>query len=41
VLSNGMNLARIDGYIQQLCIGAIIILALLAEQISQNAERSS
>jgi len=24
VLSNGMNLARIDGYVQQLCIGAII-----------------
>ena len=41
VLSNGMNLARIDGYVQQLCIGAIIILALLAEQISQNAERSN
>ena len=41
VLSNGMNLARIDGYIQQLCIGAIIILSLLVEQLSQNAERSS
>ena len=40
VLSNGMNLARIDGYIQQLCIGAIIILSLLVEQLSQNAERS-
>ncbi len=41
VLSNGMNLARIDGYIQQLCIGAIIILSLLVEQWTQASERSS
>jgi ribose transport system permease protein len=41
VLSNGMNLARIDGYIQQLCLGAIIIFSLLVEQLSQNAERST
>jgi ribose transport system permease protein len=41
VLSNGMNLARIDGYIQQLCIGAIIILSLLVDQLSHSAARSS
>jgi ribose transport system permease protein len=41
VLSNGMDLARIDGYIQQLCIGAIIILSLLVERVSQKSERAS
>jgi ribose transport system permease protein len=41
VLSNGMDLARIDGYIQQLCIGAIIVLSLLVERMSQKSERLS
>lgn len=29
VLSNGMNLVRIDGYIQQICLGAIIVISLI------------
>lgn len=29
LLSNGMDMARIDGYIQQICLG-LIILAVLA-----------
>lgn len=41
VLSNGMNLARIDGYIQQLCIGAIIILSLIVDRLSHGSSRSS
>ncbi|MFI0845318.1 ABC transporter permease [Mesorhizobium sp. IMUNJ 23232] len=41
VLSNGMNLARIDGYIQQLCIGAIIVLSLIVDRLSHGSSRSS
>lgn len=41
VLSNGMNLARIDGYIQQLCIGAIIILSLIIDRLSHRSSRTS
>ncbi|MEO4042202.1 ABC transporter permease [Hoeflea sp. CAU 1731] len=40
VLSNGMNLARIDGYIQQFSIGAIIILSLIVDRYS-HSNRSS
>lgn len=29
VLSNGMNLVQIDGYIQQICLGAIIVVSLI------------
>ena len=29
VLSNGMNLIRLDGYIQQICLGAIIVVSLI------------
>lgn len=29
VLSNGMNLVQIDGYIQQICLGVIIIVSLI------------
>lgn len=29
VLSNGMNLVRLDGYIQQICLGAIIVISLI------------
>lgn len=29
VLSNGMNLVQIDGYLQQICLGAIIIVSLI------------
>lgn len=29
VLSNGMNLIRLDGYIQQICLGAIIVISLI------------
>jgi ribose transport system permease protein len=41
VLSNGMNLVRIDGYIQQMCLGAIVILSLLIERWSQRSQRSA
>jgi ribose transport system permease protein len=41
VLSNGMNFARIDGYIQQLCLGAIIILSLVVDRFSMGASRTS
>ncbi|HEV7254122.1 MAG TPA: ABC transporter permease [Mesorhizobium sp.] len=41
VLSNGMNLARIDGYVQQLCIGAIIVLSLIADRLSHRTSRTS
>jgi len=29
VLANGMNLAQIDGYLQQICLGAIIVASLI------------
>jgi len=29
VLANGMNLAQIDGYLQQICLGAIIVVSLI------------
>ena len=29
ILSNGMNLLQVDGYIQQICLGAIIIVSLI------------
>lgn len=29
VLSNGMNLIQLDGYIQQICLGAIIVISLI------------
>ncbi|WP_378941822.1 ABC transporter permease [Mesorhizobium sp. ANAO-SY3R2] len=32
VLSNGMNLIQIDGYIQQICLGAIIIISLIVSR---------
>lgn len=32
VLSNGMNLTQVDGYIQQICLGTIIILALVTSR---------
>jgi ribose transport system permease protein len=32
VLSNGMNLVQIDGYLQQLCLGAIIIISLIVSR---------
>lgn len=33
VLSNGMNLLRIDGYIQQMILGAVIIAAIFLDRI--------
>ena len=32
VLSNGMNLVQIDGYIQQICLGVIIIASLIVSR---------
>jgi ribose transport system permease protein len=32
VLSNGMNLVHIDGYIQQICLGVIIIVSLIVSR---------
>jgi ribose transport system permease protein len=29
VLSNGMNLIQLDGYLQQICLGAIIVISLI------------
>ena len=29
VLSNGMNLLQVDGYLQQVCLGAIILISLI------------
>jgi ribose transport system permease protein len=36
VLSNGMNLVQIDGYLQQICLGVIIIISLI---VSRDASR--
>jgi ribose transport system permease protein len=33
LLSNGMNMARIDGYIQQICLGLIILAALALDRL--------
>lgn len=41
VLSNGMNLSRIDGYIQQLCLGAIIIVSLVIDRFSLGSSRTA
>ncbi|MFB2551853.1 ABC transporter permease [Ensifer soli] len=35
VLSNGMNLVQIDGYLQQICLGAIIVVSLLLARDDQ------
>ena len=35
VLSNGMNLIQLDGYIQQMCLGAIIIISLIVSRDPQ------
>jgi ribose transport system permease protein len=32
VLSNGMNLVQIDGYLQQICLGVIIIVSLIVSR---------
>lgn len=32
VLSNGMNLVQIDGYLQQICLGVIIIVSLIVNR---------
>lgn len=32
VLSNGMNLVQIDGYLQQICLGVIIIISLIVSR---------
>jgi ribose transport system permease protein len=36
VLSNGMNLVRLDGYLQQICLGVIIVASLI---LSRDAQR--
>lgn len=33
ILTNGMNLIRVESYVQQIVLGAILILALVADQI--------
>ncbi|MBT9246231.1 ABC transporter permease (plasmid) [Gemmobacter fulvus] len=33
ILTNGMNLIRVESYVQQIVLGAILILALIADQI--------
>lgn len=37
VLSNGMNLSRIDGYIQQMILGLVIVLTAFGESNRDNA----
>jgi ribose/xylose/arabinose/galactoside ABC-type transport system permease subunit len=36
VLNNGLNLANIDPYIQRIALGAVILLAVLADQINKS-----
>lgn len=36
VLSNGMNLLRIDGYIQQITLGTVIILAIFLDRVRRH-----
>ncbi|KJC57106.1 ABC transporter permease [Bradyrhizobium sp. LTSPM299] len=38
ILSNGMNLTRIDGYVQMIVLGAIVIIGVLLDRLRQ--ERS-
>jgi ribose transport system permease protein len=33
LVQNGMNLARIDSYLQTVVIGALLILAVVADQV--------
>ena len=35
LVQNGMNLARIDSYLQMVVIGAILILAVIADRLRQ------
>ena len=37
VLSNGMNLLRIDGYIQQIILGVVIIAAIFLERLRRQS----
>ncbi len=33
ILSNGMNLTRIDGYVQMVVLGAIVIVGVLIDRL--------
>ena len=33
ILSNGMNLTRIDGYVQMVVLGAIVIIGVLLDRL--------
>ena len=35
VLNNGLNLAGVDPYIQRIALGAVILLAVLADQLNK------
>ncbi len=37
ILSNGMNLTRIDGYVQMIVLGAIVILGVVLDRLRLNA----
>ncbi|KAB2969422.1 ABC transporter permease [Zoogloea sp.] len=39
VLSNGMNLVQVDGYLQQITLGAVIIVALFADRLRNRGAR--
>lgn len=39
VLSNGMNLVQVDGYLQQITLGAVIIIALFADRLRNKGTR--
>jgi ribose transport system permease protein len=38
ILSNGMNLARIDGYVQMIVLGAIVILGVVLDRLRLRAQ---
>jgi ribose/xylose/arabinose/galactoside ABC-type transport system permease subunit len=40
VLNNGLNLAGIDPYMQRIALGAVILLAVLADQLNKTRGRS-
>jgi len=33
ILTNGMNLVRVESYVQQIVLGAVLIVSLVADQL--------
>jgi ribose/xylose/arabinose/galactoside ABC-type transport system permease subunit len=38
VLTNGLNLANVDPYVQKIALGVVIVLAVIADQIGRRAD---